>query len=145
MENIESLMMSNFCRFKRLNEKKLEITSKKYDLRKIDMEIIVFLATNATKDTAKDIAGTERFTKGHISQSVKRLSEAGLLSSKQDDNDNRVQHLRLTEKAGEILNEMNKVKEEMETCIFSGITKQEMNTLRKIFDKMHDNVTKELN
>ena len=144
MDNIESLMMNNFCRFKRLNEKKLEAISKKYDLRKIDMEIMVFLASSGEKNTAKDIAATERFTKGHISQSVKRLSESGLLSSRQDENDNRVQHLKLTEKTGQILNEMNKVKEDMEACIFSGITKQEMNTLRKIFVKIHDKVTKEL-
>ena len=40
MQEIESLMMLNLYKFRKLNERKLENVMKKYDLRKIDMDII---------------------------------------------------------------------------------------------------------
>ncbi len=145
MEKMESLMISNLCKYKRLNEKKMESITGKYDLRKIDVDIIIFLANSADKDTAKDIASTERFTKGHISQSVKRLSEKGFLTAIQDKKDLRVQHLKLEEPAKNILREMLEIKSAIDKCVFNGVTEEEQKVLRKVSAKMYDNITRELN
>ncbi len=144
MDKIESLMMSNLCRYKRLNEKKMEAVTHKYDLRKIDVDIIIFLANSGDKDTAKDIASTERFTKGHISQSVKRLTEKGFISTIQDKNDLRVQHLKLEEPARVVLGEMLKIKNSIDECVFNGVTEEERSVLKNVSAKMYDNITKEL-
>ena len=92
MQEIESLMMLNLYKFRKLNERKLENVMKKYDLRKIDMDIIICLATYKDMRTAKDIASLEMFTKGHISQSIKRLKERGYIIVSQDENDMRMQN-----------------------------------------------------
>lgn len=145
MQDIESIMFTNVSRFKRLNERKIEKIMEKYDLRKIDVEIIIYLADCGEKDTAKDIALMEMFTKGHISQSVKRLNMNGYVSITQDEKDMRVQHLGLTEKTSVILEEMLAVRKEIEKCVFAGITHEEMQVMRKVFDKMCDNIMHEMN
>lgn len=47
------------------------------------MDIIICLATYKDMRTAKDIASMEMFTKGHISQSIKRLKERGYITVSQ--------------------------------------------------------------
>ncbi len=145
MEKMESLMISNLCKYKRLNEKRMEAITGKYDLRKIDVDIIIFLANSGDKNTAKDIASTERFTKGHISQSVKRLVEKGFLYTIQDKKDLRVQHLILEEPAKNILKEMLKIKRSIDECVFDGVTEEERLVLKKVSAKMYDNIARELN
>lgn len=145
MEKMESLMISNLCKYKRLNEKRMEAITGTYDLRKIDVDIIIFLANSGDKNTAKDIASTERFTKGHISQSVKRLVEKGFLSTIQDKKDLRVQHLILEEPAKNILKEMLKIKRSIDECVFDGVTEEERLVLKKVSAKMYDNIARELN
>ena len=144
MDKMESLMMGNLCKYKRLNEKKMEAITHKHDLRKIDVDIIIFLANSGEKDTAKDIAATERFTKGHISQSVKRLTEKGFLSISQDKKDLRVQHLHLEEPACKVLKEMLEIKNAIDSCVFKGVTAEEKQILKQVSKEMYDNITKEL-
>lgn len=144
MEKIENLMMNNFCKYKRLNEKKFEDVTKRNGLRKIDAEIIIFLSNSGEKDTAKDISETERFTKGHISQSVKRLAEMGFISINQDKNDLRVQHLKLEKPAQDVLNEMIEIKNSIDSCLFAGVTEEEEEILRRVSTKMYENITNEL-
>lgn len=145
MQDIESIMFSNMSKFKRLNERRFNILMKKYDLRKIDMEIIIYLDNCKDADTASDIAATEMFTKGHISQSVKRLNENGYLNIMQDKKDLRVQHLKLSEAADEILKEMISERNEIEKCVFAGITDEEMDMLRSVFSRMCENIMQEIN
>ncbi|MGN0436844.1 MAG: MarR family winged helix-turn-helix transcriptional regulator [Wujia sp.] len=142
--DIENLALSNMCRYKKLNDKKLESFINKYGLRRIDLDIMIFLANNMEQDTARDIASTERFTKGHISQSTKRLMEKGYLKGDRDKKDLRIVHLSLTAKAIEFLDEISVAKNEIEKCVFNGITDEEMETLKKIFIKICNNISKEL-
>ena len=145
MQDIESIMFTNVSRFKRLNERKMEMLMNKYDLRKIDVEIIIYLANCRDKNTAKDIASMEMFTKGHISQSVKRMHESGYINITQDEKDLRVQHLTLTDKAEAILEEMMVIRQEMDKCVFAGVTDEEMQVMRNVFNKMCDNIMNEMN
>ena len=145
MQDIESIMFTNVSRFKRLNERKMEMLMNKYDLRKIDVEIIIYLANCRDKNTAKDIASMEMFTKGHISQSVKRMHESGYINITQDEKDLRVQHLNLTDKAEVVLEEMMVIRKEMDECVFAGVTDEEMQVMRNVFNKMCDNIMNEMN
>lgn len=142
--DIENLAFSNMCRYKKLNEKRLDSFINKYGLRRIDLDILIFLANNPEQDTARDIAATERFTKGHISQSTKRLMEKGYLKGERDKKDMRIIHLSLTSTATAFLDEIGKVKREIEECVFSGISDEEMKILKGIFDKICFNISREL-
>ncbi|MDE6025756.1 MAG: MarR family winged helix-turn-helix transcriptional regulator [Lachnospiraceae bacterium] len=142
MQEIESMMMVNMSKFRRLNEQKLEKIMEKYDLRKIDMEIILYLHNYKDVRTAKDIAATEMFTKGHISQSVKRLREREYIIATQDMSDLRVQNLQLTDKAIPVITEVDGIKSDMEAYVFSGVTEEEIAVMKTVFAKMCDNINK---
>ncbi|MBE5953056.1 MAG: winged helix-turn-helix transcriptional regulator [Lachnospiraceae bacterium] len=144
MYDMESIIFTNISKYKKLYEKKLCNTYEKYDLRKIDMEIIIYLANCGNEDTARDIANTNMFTKGHISQSVKRLSDMGYVSIVHDEKDMRVQHLKLTDKVRPMIDEMVQQKSEMEKCVFAGVTEEESETMKRVFEKMCANILKEM-
>ncbi len=145
MCEMESIMFTNLSKYKKLYEKKLCKIYEKYDLRKIDMEIIVYLANCGNEDTARDIANTNMFTKGHISQSVKRLNELGFISITQDEKDMRVQHLKLTGNVEPMIKELKEEKDKVATCVFSGVTEEENKVLANVFEKMCSNIMKEMN
>ncbi len=144
MKDMESIIFTNLSKYKKLNEHKLCAITEKYDLRKIDMEIIVYLEKCGEFNTAKDIANTNMFTKGHISQSVKRLNEKGYVDIVQDEKDMRVQHLFLNEKVRVILDEMNIRRREIEECVFKGVTEDELTILKSVFEKMCTNIMSEM-
>ncbi len=140
MQEIESLMMINLNKFRKLNERKLENVMKKYDLRKIDMDIIICLATYKDMRTAKDIASMEMFTKGHISQSIKRLKERGYITVSQDENDMRMQNLQVSESTKSIIEEISAIKDELEKTVFDGVTEKELETMKEVFRKICSNI-----
>lgn len=140
MQEIESLMMINLNKFRKLNERKLENVMKKYDLRKIDMDIIICVATYKDMRTAKDIASMEVFTKGHISQSIKRLRERGYITVSQDENDMRMQNLDVSESTKSIIKEVLAIKEELEKSVFDGVTEEEIEIMKEVFRKICSNI-----
>ena len=145
MCEMESILFTNLSRFKKLYEKKLCCIYEKYDLRKIDMEIVVYLANCGNEDTARDIANTNMFTKGHISQSVKRLSDLGFISINPDAKDMRVQHLKLTDNVRPLLKELKEEKDKVASIVFAGVTEEESKVVRQVFDKMCENIMKDMN
>ncbi|MBR3833162.1 MAG: winged helix-turn-helix transcriptional regulator [Lachnospiraceae bacterium] len=145
MCEMESIMFTNLSKFKKLYERQLCSIYEKYDLRKIDMEIVVYLANCGNEDTARDIANTNMFTKGHISQSVKRLSDLGFISINQDAKDMRVQHLKLTDNVRPMLKELKEEKDKVASVVFAGVTEEESKVVRQVFDKMCENIMKDMN
>lgn len=140
MQEIESLMMINLNKFRKLNEQKLEKIMKKYDLRKIDMDIIICLSTYKDMKTAKDIASMEMFTKGHISQSIKRLKKMGYITDSQDENDMRVHNLKVLPSTKPVIEEICEIKKELEESVFCGITDEELKLLSDTFNKICNNI-----
>lgn len=144
MSDIDAIIQHNMHRYKRLNERKIEKVMHEYNLRKIDLEIMIYLKSCGEKDTAKDIAATEMFTKGHISQSVSRMRDLGYVEVEQDKKDLRLQHLRLTEGARKILDDLTSVKREVEECVFAGITDKEKRLMQAVLQKISCNISAEL-
>ena len=108
------------------------------------MEIVVYLANCGEEDTARDIANTNMFTKGHISQSVKRLSDMNFINVEQDEKDMRVQHLKLTENVKPLLDELLAQKTKIQQCVFAGITESESKVMDKVLKKICNNIMNEM-
>lgn len=144
MTDMDAIIQNNMHRYKRLNERKIETVMHEYNLRKIDLEIMIYLKGCGEKDTAKDIAATEMFTKGHISQSVSRMRDFGYIEVEQDKKDLRLQHLKLAEGARKILDDVMSVKREVEECVFAGITEEEKKLMQAVLQKINCNISAEL-
>ena len=63
--------------FKKIYDQSLEPVCKKYQLTRMELDILLFLANNPGYDTAKDIIERRRLTKSHVSMSLKDFREAG--------------------------------------------------------------------
>ena len=144
MYDMESIIFTNLSKYKKFNEKKLCKIYEKYDLRKIDMEIVIYLANCGDEDTARDIANTNMFTKGHISQSVKRLTDMNFIKVEHDEKDMRVQHLKLTENVKPLLDELLSIKEKIVHSVFAGITEAESKVMDKVLKKICNNIMSEM-
>ena len=83
---------------KKLLEKKSMPIMQKYDLRKVELDILSFFSIQEREgDTAKDIMLTKRISKAHVSKSVDNLKRRGYISLEEDKKDHRRIHISLTE------------------------------------------------
>lgn len=145
MQGMANMMISNLGRYKKLQDDRFDEITTKYDLRKIDIEIMMYLDSCGDNDTARDIATAQRFTKGHISQSNKRLFEKGYITAVKDQKDQRVSHLSLTNKAKKILNELYDVRRKIFDVAFEGVTDEELKVVKKVCLVVNSNMESGIN
>ena len=146
MQGMANMMISNLGRYKKLQDDRFDEITTKYDLRKIDIEIMMYLDSCGDNDTARDIAAAQRFTKGHISQSNKRLFEKGYITAVKDQKDQRVSHLSLTNKAKKnipfiVKKTMNKIFD----VAFEGVTDEELKVVKKVCLVVNSNMESGIN
>lgn len=140
-QEIEVLMQG--YQFRKFYEKKFEVFMDQYDLRKIDVEILTYLYFCGEHNTASDIQKLGLFTKGHISQSLERLSKAQLVHTEHDTHDRRIVHISIGEKAVPIVQEARQLKREIFEQAFRGITDEEKKVLDEVALKVWNNIAEE--
>lgn len=133
----------NGVRFRKLFDKEYGPIRKKYNLCRIDLQILTYLESAGEYNTSKNIVDTGFFTKGHVSQSLTRLQQMELVKLEQDNMDRRLYHLFLTEKAKEIVQEVHAVQCKINKIVFQDISEEELRLLSKIAAKITDNIQKE--
>lgn len=137
-------MLVNFRQIIKFFEFSLQNIRKKYNLTKIEMDIISFLFNNPSYDTASDIVELRMLQKGNVSQAVDLLIKKGLLVKKIDTFDKRKIHLVLTENSNNITEEISNAKLKFKQQIFKNFTTEELNIYYYLNNKIVDNVKKEL-
>lgn len=115
----------------------------KYSLRPVEIDIIMFLHKHDI-DTAKDIIQSNHLSKAHVSKSIDNLKAGGFIEIVEDENDRRVLHINLTDKAGEVIEMANEVFEECRKIMTRDISQEEMDTVNNVMKKVIDNINKEL-
>lgn len=133
----------NGVRFRKLFDKEFGPIRKKYNLCRIDLQILTYLESAGEHNTSKNIVDTGFFTKGHVSQSLTRLHEMKLVTLEQDKHDRRLYHLFLTDKAKSIVGEVHEVQTKINKIVFHNISEEELHLLSKIAAKITDNIQKE--
>ena len=142
-QEIEVLMQG--YQFRKFYEKKFEVFMNRYDLRKIDVEILTYLYFCGERNTASDIQRLGLFTKGHISQSLERLNRANLVQTEHDMRDRRIVHISAGKDALPIIQEARKLKQEVFEQVFRGITEEEKKVLNEVAKKVWNNMDEALN
>ena len=143
-QSIELLL--NGIQMRKLYEKLIEPLQKEYGLRKIDMKLLYYLSKWDEKhNTAKDLNRLRMFTMGHISQSIHRMKEQKLVWILQDQEDRRYEHILLTEKAIDIVQELDKIHERIRSITFQGISEEEIRFMVQIAKKINGNIEDSLN
>lgn len=115
--------------------------TKRYAITANEMEFIVFLG-HSKMDTAKDIVNHRGYSRSLVSKTVDSLMRGGYITSKIDEKDRRVVHLALTQKAREIMGDLEKTVEDIRTLTFEGVTQEEILLAKDILNKILNNFQK---
>ena len=141
-DKFELLIMGQ--QFKRLYEKCYDRLMTKYDLKKIDIDVLYFLSHSGEYDTAKDIANFIFVSKAHVSKSIESLHTKHLIELVSDSSDRRYVHIKITEKGQPVVNEVALIKEKMNSILFHGISSEEKKLIIELTNKIVCNINNEL-
>ncbi len=137
-------ILINGHQFKKLYEREYDWVMKKYNLKKIEIEILYFISQCGEHNTAKDIAQIQYISKAHISNSIEDLSHKKYISVIGDSTDRRYMHLNVTEYASPVIEDIEKVREHLLRILFHNITEEESELMIRISKKIVDNISEEL-
>lgn len=113
-------------------------------LRKVELDILLFIAhAQAHQDTAHDIMSAKHISKAHISKSIDNLRQKGYITLFADENDHRLNHLRVTQKAVPVLRKYEEIKRRFMASLLEGFSEEEKNSLSMLLKKMIDNVKRQ--
>lgn len=101
---------------------------------------ILFLFHHDTQDTAHAIAEYSQLSPSMVSKSIERLREQGYLSVQRDRDDNRLQHLHLTEKAAPVVERLAQAQIRFISAIAQGISAEEFQNLVSLAERMQTNL-----
>lgn len=125
-------MMRRGRQFKQLMNKKMDSVIREYHVKRVEIEILRFLAMAGENDTAADIHRYLDLNKGQISKTLEHLCAMHYLESRPDTKDRRYMHYALTEEAKELVRRINAVWDEMHRQMMDGINAED----RAIFNKV---------
>ena len=139
-EKVEVVLKGN--EFTRVMQNTFDNIKKKYDLKKVDIEVLLYLSTSKEQHTPTDIHSRMKINRGHISQSIDRLIKKGYLIAAPDADDRRSMHYSVSEKADSLICEIKSQKQDLEKRIFEGITEEEVTIYKNITYKIISNLNK---
>ena len=105
-----------------------------------EVHVLLFLANNPGRDTARDVATLRGLAKSQVSQAVEHLTDQGILRRCPDREDRRVIHLSITEKGSPLAEEARAIQAGCGRALTEGLTPEETELLRSILKKVMDNV-----
>ena len=146
--NRNTEFLINFRKFIKYYEFCLKDINQKYDLAKIELDIISFLLNNPGRDTLSDIVELRMLQKGNVSKAVNDLIDRELIIRKPDENDKRKVHLILTEKSNSITKDISIAKNNYIDNVFRDFTEEELELFFNLNKKISNNIeiySKEVN
>ena len=111
----------------------------KYQLRQMEYDILMFLYNNQQHNTAADIVRYRKSTKSHVSTSLKKLENKGLVEKIQSENNKKHIEIVLLDKAKLIVEAGTNVQKQFAQTVLSGLTVEEKQMCIRIFDKICNN------
>ena len=113
---------------------------KQYGINQTGLDVIMFLACNPEKNTARDICNHRGFKSGLTSVVLEQLLEKGYLDRTEDPWDGRVKRLRLTEAAEPIVAEGKILQEDFMAKLSNGIDQAEFKKFWSMIDCIIENI-----
>ena len=119
----------------RLNAQGTAILKEKSGLSLVEWRVIQVIRM-FEKPSLSQIAEHVQMDKGQLSRKVKGMIEKGLLNSRRNDDDKRIQKLELTEKAIEINEHLLPVMERRQQHLLADVTPDELEMFYRIITKI---------
>lgn len=125
---------------RRLYDKEMQPVCEHYQITRMELDILLFLANNPSFDTARDIIERKKLTKSHVSASIKKLTERGLLETSYYPENRKNIHLKVQEEAREIVAKGREAQRAFGAVLTKNLSVEEIQELRDSFEKISDNI-----
>lgn len=119
--------------------KLLEPILREYDLTRMEVGILLFLANNPQIDTASQMVSIRRLTKSHVSSAVARLADLGYLERFYEGCNQKTVHLRLLPTAYPIVTAGRACQQQFREFLIQGISEEEKEQLIFLLEKVKAN------
>ena len=116
----------------------------RYGLTQIEYDILMFLHNNPQQNTAAEIVKIRKSTKSHVSTSLKKLENKGLVEKIQSKNNKKHIEIVLLDQAKLIVEAGTNVQKQFARTVLSGLTVEEKQMCIRIFDKICNNAVEYL-
>ena len=113
--------------------------SKRTDLAVNEIRLLLFLHQDKELDIASEIVENLMISKSHVSYTVEKLKNKGYIIKVQDEKDKKKFHLKLTEKADNILKIIKSEQNKLNDISFKDITENEKKQFIQTFNKILNN------
>lgn len=113
--------------------------SKKTDLAVNEIRVLLFLHQNKELDIASEIVENLMISKSHVSHTVEELKNKGYIIKVQDKKDKKKFHLKLTDKADNILKIIKYEQNKLNDILFKDIKENEKKQFIQTFNKILKN------
>ncbi len=111
-----------------------------YDFTPNEISTMVYLLENSDIDTAKGISDKYGVTQSLICRSVDSLTKKGYLETTIDQNDRRVNHLKLVIEDENLIGILSDINSNYLELIFKGIEDKDVKIFRSVLESVHDNL-----
>lgn len=130
--------------FQRLMDNDSLRLQKKYNLKKVDLQVIKYIDRGTSYNTAKDLVELGIFEEEEIISSLERLRKQNLIDFVKNKNDQTAVAVQLT-KAGKGLWDLVQERyQRVEKVLFKGMTDEQVKTFRRLSQNILDNIEAEL-
>ena len=111
----------------------------RYELTQMEYDILMFLHNNPQLNTAAEIVKVRKSTKSHVSTSLKKLEEKGLVERIQSKDNKKHIEIVLLDKAELIVEAGINAQKQFAQNVLSGLTEEEKCMCINVFDKICNN------
>ena len=110
-----------------------------YELTQMEYDIIMFLHNNPHHNTAAEIVRIRKSTKSHVSSSLKKLENKGLIKRKQSKDNKKHIEIVLLDDAALIVDAGLNAQKQFAQNVLRGLTEEEKHVCMNVFDKICNN------
>lgn len=135
-------MYSNASRFIEAYHAVLQPLCREVKLPTMALDILLFIANNPDKDTARDVCRFRGLKPGIVSVHVDRLAAAGLIERRTVPEDRRKIELVCTAAAADIIKRGRELQSRFAAELLAGLDEQSMETVHRCLETVNQNVDK---
>ncbi|MCC8065201.1 MAG: MarR family transcriptional regulator [Clostridiales bacterium] len=137
--NENDVMATSFL-MKRLFERRSKALLEAYQLRMIELDILLFLSHSQGAPTATDIIKAKHISKAHVSKSIERLHRQGYVTLYEDEGDRRILRIQLLPQADEVVAQADQIRSECKDAMLRDVTEEELACLGAVLGKIARNI-----
>ena len=114
----------------------------RYGLTQMEYDILMFLHNDPQHNTAAEIVKVRKSTKSHVSTSLKKLEEKGLVERIQSKDNKKHIEIVLLDKAEIIVEAGLNMQKQFAQNVLNGLTEEEIHMCINVFNKICSNAEK---